>query len=72
MYKYCQHTMTICNHFYLMLYRAIRRVEMPKMLECIKDDLNNLGAWWFFEDFTLIRVEGVLTLPTRLPIHILN
>eukprot|EP01018_Ginkgo_biloba_P026719 Gb_11436 [translate_table: standard] len=30
---------------------------MPRISERVKEDLGKLGAWWFFKDFTLIRVE---------------
>eukprot|EP01018_Ginkgo_biloba_P017444 Gb_09493 [translate_table: standard] len=58
-YKYQQHMATICNHFYPVVYRAIHGIEMPRLSGHVRNDLSNLGAWWFFEDFTIIRVEGL-------------
>eukprot|EP01018_Ginkgo_biloba_P030876 Gb_15319 [translate_table: standard] len=43
---------------------------MPRLSERARDDLSNIGAWWFFKDHTVIRVEGLLTVPHKLPMHI--
>eukprot|EP01018_Ginkgo_biloba_P021815 Gb_33590 [translate_table: standard] len=43
---------------------------MPRLSDRARDDLSNIGAWWFFKDHTVIRVEGVLTAPHKLPVHV--
>eukprot|EP01018_Ginkgo_biloba_P001112 Gb_13534 [translate_table: standard] len=37
--------------------------------ERVREDLRRLGAWWLFEDFTFVKVEGTLTRPYKLPVH---
>eukprot|EP01018_Ginkgo_biloba_P009393 Gb_17530 [translate_table: standard] len=69
-HKYQRRIITICDYFYPMVYKTIRGIDMPRLSARVRDDLSSLGAWWFFEDFTVIRVEGVLTAPTVLPIHV--
>eukprot|EP01018_Ginkgo_biloba_P007005 Gb_02753 [translate_table: standard] len=70
--KYCHYIIPICDYFYPMVHKAICGVDMPRIFELVKEGLIQLGAWWFFENFTAIRVEGTLTPPTRLPIHVLD
>eukprot|EP01018_Ginkgo_biloba_P001831 Gb_26198 [translate_table: standard] len=49
---------------------AICGVEMPRITEGVRRDLTQLGAWWFFEEFTIIRVEGTLTRAFGLLVHV--
>eukprot|EP01018_Ginkgo_biloba_P007398 Gb_14174 [translate_table: standard] len=69
-YKYHRFIANICDYFYPVVYRAIRRTEMPRLSARVRDDLSNIGAWWFFKDHTVIRVEGVLTAANMLPVHV--
>eukprot|EP01018_Ginkgo_biloba_P039476 Gb_17394 [translate_table: standard] len=69
-YQYRQHITPICDCFYPVVHKAICGVEMPKITEGVRRDLSQLGACWFFEEFTYIKVEGTLTRPSRLPVHI--
>jgi len=55
-----------------MVYRAIRGTEMLRLSNWVRDDLSNIGAWWFFKDHTVIRVEGILIVPNKLMIHVLD
>eukprot|EP01018_Ginkgo_biloba_P005475 Gb_18082 [translate_table: standard] len=66
-YKYHHFITAICEYFYPMVYRAICETEMPRLSAQVRDDLSNIGAWWFFKDHTVIQVEGVLTAPKMLP-----
>eukprot|EP01018_Ginkgo_biloba_P029695 Gb_00843 [translate_table: standard] len=43
---------------------------MPRITKGMRRDLSQLGAWWFFKEFTFIRVEGTLTRPSRFPFHV--
>jgi len=69
-YKYNRFIMTIYEYFYPMVYRAIRGTEMPRLSDRARDDLTNIGVWWLFKDHTIIRVEGVLTVPHKLPVYV--
>lgn len=69
-YKYHRFIIAIYEYFYPMIYRAIHGIEMPRLSSQVRDDLSNIGAWWFFKDHTVIRVEGVLTTPNMLPMHV--
>eukprot|EP01018_Ginkgo_biloba_P036104 Gb_14082 [translate_table: standard] len=71
-YKYHRFITTICEYFYPVVYRAIRGTEMPRLSDRVRDDLSNIRAWWFFNDHIVIRVEGMLTVPNKLPIHVLD
>eukprot|EP01018_Ginkgo_biloba_P037491 Gb_41482 [translate_table: standard] len=69
-YKYHCFIATICEYFYPVVYRAIRGTEMPRFLARVRDDLSIIGPWWFFKDHIVIRVEGVLTTPNMLLMHV--
>eukprot|EP01018_Ginkgo_biloba_P026714 Gb_11440 [translate_table: standard] len=66
-HKYRRHIIPICTHFYPSIYRAIHGEDMPRISKEVKRDLSPIGAWWYFREATIIRVEGTLTLPTILP-----
>ena len=69
-YKYHRFITAISEYFYPVVYKAILWTEMPRLSERARDDLSNIGAWWFFKDHTVIRVEGLLTAPHKLPVHV--
>eukprot|EP01018_Ginkgo_biloba_P035809 Gb_01042 [translate_table: standard] len=52
------------------LLEAITGDDMPKTSEAVRKDLKLIGAWWYFQDATIIRVEGTLIPPTTLPLYV--
>eukprot|EP01018_Ginkgo_biloba_P040016 Gb_27258 [translate_table: standard] len=69
-HRYRRHIAQICTHFYPTIYRAIFGKDVPRIVEAVRGDLALIGAWWYFDQATIIRVEGTLTSPTILPLYV--
>eukprot|EP01018_Ginkgo_biloba_P032706 Gb_34985 [translate_table: standard] len=51
---------------------SITRDDMPRVSEAVRKDLKLIGAWWYFEEATIITMEGVLIPSTALPPYVPN
>eukprot|EP01018_Ginkgo_biloba_P037210 Gb_31601 [translate_table: standard] len=69
-HKYRNHIIPICTHFYPPIYKAINGTDMLRVSEAGRQDLNSIGAWWYFKDVAIIRVEGTLIPPIALPPYV--
>eukprot|EP01018_Ginkgo_biloba_P015894 Gb_33091 [translate_table: standard] len=61
------------NDFFMASYvmdASIIETDMPRVSEVARKDLSLIGAWWYFEDATIIRVEGTLIPPIALPPYV--
>eukprot|EP01018_Ginkgo_biloba_P030041 Gb_09786 [translate_table: standard] len=71
-HRYQCHISPICTHFYPVIYRAIASEDMLRITEAIRKDIALMGACWYFDQATIIRVEGTLTSPIILPPYVPN
>eukprot|EP01018_Ginkgo_biloba_P038656 Gb_08457 [translate_table: standard] len=71
-HRYRCHISLICTHFYAIIYRAILGEDMPRIAEAVKKDITLMGVWWYFDQATIIRVEGTLTSPIILTPNVLD